>query len=234
MARKPQTDIVTRVVEATMALAAERGWDAIELADIASRAEIGLAELRDVTPSKGAILGHFVRIIDKQVLAAVTGDLAGEPVKDRVFDVMMKRIDALAPYKEAMRSITAALRRDPFAAAAFNGVAVNSQRYMLAAAGVETEDALGALKVQGAVITFARVLDVWFDDDSTDLSKTMAALDRELVRGGRVLSFAADVHRLTAPMRAFCRALAESGQRFRERARTPRSAGKPDDGVVSV
>jgi hypothetical protein len=223
-----------RAVDALMALAAETGWDGIEIGDIATRAGLTLAEMRDVAPSKGALLGLFAKRIDREVLEAATDVQASEMAKDRIFDVLMRRIDALAPYKTALKAIRSGMRRDPLALPALNGVALNSMRYMLAAAGVETEDALGHLKVQGAVLAFARVLDTWFDDESPDLGRTMAALDRELMRGGQLLGVAGEIHRLTAPLRAFCRALQDTGARIRERGRSPRGGRPADEDIVSV
>ena len=80
------------------------------------------------------MLGAFSRRIDRQVLNGTLDDLKDEPARERVFDVMMRRLDALAPYKRALRRIVFALRRDPFALSALNQPALNSQRFMLAAA----------------------------------------------------------------------------------------------------
>ena len=91
--------------------------------------------------------------------------------------------------------------------AALNQVALNSQRFMLAAAGIDTEGPLGALKLQGAVLVYANTMRTWLDDDDPALAKTMARLDRELRRGERVLEGAEDLRRLSAPLRAVGRAL---------------------------
>ena len=55
-------------VEALMRLAAEQPWSDIEIGDIAREAGLTLAELRDLFPSKGAVLGGLTRIIDRKVL----------------------------------------------------------------------------------------------------------------------------------------------------------------------
>lgn len=224
MVRKPSPPARDAVVQALMRLAATRPWDAIEVADIAHEAGLSLAELRDLFPSKGAVLGAFARMIDREVLAAPMDDLAGEPARERVFDVLMRRIDALAPYKPALRRIFDAMRADPLALAALNRVALNSQRFMLAAAGVSTEGPLGLLKLQGAALAFARTLDTWLDDDDPAMARTMARLDRELKRGERVLERAEDVRRLAAPLRALGRTL------FVRRARRPRPRERFEDG----
>src|SRR3954447_16789374 len=114
------------VVQALMNLAAGRPWNDIELADIARAAGISLADLRDLFPSKGAVLGAFSRKIDREVLEGTSDDLADEPARERVFDVMMRRFDAMAPYRTALRRINYALRGDFLSVAALNREGLNS------------------------------------------------------------------------------------------------------------
>ena len=207
------------VVEALMRLASDRPWNDIELADVAEEAGVSLAQMRDLFPSKGAVLGAFSRMIDRKVLEGPADDLAGEPARERIFDVMMRRLDAMTPYRAALRRIFFTLRSDPVAVLALNQVGLNSQRYMLAAAGIATEGPLGHLKLQGAVMVFARTLETWLDDDDPALARTMARLDRELRRGERVLERAEDFRRLTAPFRALAQAFLETRRRPRRRPR---------------
>lgn len=206
------------VVKALMRLAAEQPWADIELGDIAAEAGVTLSELRDLFPSKGAILDGLSRMVDKEVIEGTTGDLAGEPARERIFDVLMRRLDAMAPYKRALRRISWALRSDPLSLVALNRSALNSMRYMLAAADVPTEGPLGTLKVQGTVLAFANIMETWFEDEDPAQAKTMARLDRELTRGERVLERADDVRRLTAPLRALGQAVLDGGRRARRRA----------------
>lgn len=218
-----------RIIDALMALAAIRDWRDIELSDIATQAGVSLAQLRAAYPSKGAILGAFARRIDLAVLEGTTDDMAQESARDRLFDVLMRRIDHLTPYKAALERIKPAILADPAAAAAMNGVALNTHRFMLAAAGISTEDALAPLKLQGLVIAFNRVLDTWFDDDDAGLARTMAKLDAELKRGETVMKRADDVRRLASP---FCNALTAIARGRRPRSRWGRDRGRrraPDD-----
>ena len=216
------------VVEALMRLATDQPWVDIELTDIAREAGVSLSELRDLYPSKGAILDGFTRHIDRQVIEGTNDDLVGEPARERVFDVTMRRFDAMRPYRDALRRISAALRTDLGSMAALNRSALNSQRYMLAAAGVPTEGPLNFIKLQGMVLAVARVMDVWFDDEDPAMARTMAALDRELQRGERVLERAEDARRLTAPLRAIGRAIMEGPARRRQ-ARADRDTDRPGE-----
>lgn len=212
------------VIEALMALAATHPWDEISLPAIAGKAEVSLADLRDLFPSKGAILGGFARKIDRIVLDGTGEDMAGEPTRERVLDVMMRRFDALTPYKDAIREIGRSVSRDPLSLAALNQVALNSWRYMLAAADVDTEGSLGMVRVQGAALVFARATGTWLNDDEPGLPKTMAVVDTELKRGESIMARAEDVHRFTAPLRGMMQAVME-----RRRPRESRDERKSGD-----
>jgi AcrR family transcriptional regulator len=230
MARKPVADSPKapprdRIVDALMKLAAAEPWDRITLPMIAREAEVSLADLRDAFPSKGAILGGFAKRIDRIVLEGTGEDMLGEPSRERVLDIMMRRLDALAPYKAALKGISRHARRDPLMLAALNQLALNSWRYMLAAADIDTEDSLGLVKVQGAALVFARTIDVWFEDDGADMARTMAKLDKELGTGERIMGRLEDLNRISAPFRGFFRAAME-----RRPGRRPRD---DDEGLAA-
>ncbi|QRM30688.1 TetR/AcrR family transcriptional regulator [Microvirga sp. VF16] len=219
MTAEAPTDKKKAIVEALMDLAARRPWHEIEITDVAKAANVSLAEFRDLFPSKGAVLGALSRQIDRQVLEGTTDDLAGEPARERIFEVLMRRFDALQPYRQALRRAFQDLQYDPVAIAALNQVSLNSQRFMLAAAGINTEGPLGKLKVQGAVLVYANTMRTWLDDDDPTLAKTMARLDRELRRAERILEGAEDLRRLSAPLRAVGRALMQGRRSTRTGAR---------------
>jgi hypothetical protein len=223
----PPADTRAAIVEALLALAAERRWDDISITDVATRAGVTLSQFRDAFPSKGAVLGAWSRAIDKQVLDGTTNDLMAEPAKERLFDVLMRRLDAMAPHRAAMRAILDWAKRDPLSAAALNQVALNSMRFMLEAADISSEGAVGAVKLQGLVLAWTRILDVWCDDEDPACARTMAALDRELTRGETLVARVEDMNRIASPLRSLARTLFD-------RARTPRapraSAGWDDEG----
>ena len=216
----------THIIEALMLLAAERDWNDFSLSDVAKEAGVPLSDFRDLFPSKGAILGAFSRQIDQIVLKGATDDLQDESAKDRLFDVLMRRLDAMRPYRAALKGVLQWAKRTPSAAIALNQVASNSHRFMLEAAGISTEGPVGALKIQGLVLGFTQVLEVWIDDDSEDLGATMAALDKTLDRGGKVIARAEDVQRLTAPLCNFIGGVMKFGAE-RRRARKDHTEAEP-------
>ena len=58
---------------------------------------------------------------------------------------------------------------------------------MLKAGGLKAGGINGAIRTKGLALIYVRTLCVWLGDDSKDLSKTMAVLDRGLARAERLV-----------------------------------------------
>src|SRR5208337_3937233 len=120
-----------KIVDALMELASEQRFEEISIRDICKTAGVTLADFRDAFPSKGAVLAGLSRRIDRAVLAQDGEELADESSRERLFDILMRRLEAMAPYREGLREVGAWLRRQPAAALAMNQVVVSSMRFML-------------------------------------------------------------------------------------------------------
>src|SRR6202163_1672233 len=187
-----------RIVEAFMALVADQPLEQIGFAEIAARAGVSLSELRNLFGSKLAILAAYLKEVDRQVLGGIDADMAQEPPRERLFDVLMRRIDALSPHKAAVHSLIRSAGRNPGLALALNGFAARSQQWMLTAADISASGPAGALRAQGLALLFASVLRTWLRDEDPGLARTMSALDRALARGQRFSGFLDDLSRIPA------------------------------------
>ena len=168
-----------------MSLLAEKPIEQIGLADIATEAGVSLAQLRGEFASPIAIYAAHIKAIDRAVLAGDLSDMEEEPPRERLFDVLMRRLEAMAPHRDAVRSLLRSAMRNPPLALALNGLAARSQQWMLTAAGINASGLRGMLRAQGLALLFGSVLRVWTRDDDPGLARTMAALDRALARGQR-------------------------------------------------
>lgn len=181
------TEIRRLALDSFMTVLARKPFERIGLGEVAAEAGLSLADLRAAFGSTFDMLAGFLREVDRQVLAASGDDMEGEPARDRLFDVLMRRLDVLAPHKEAIRSLAESARRNPFFALALNKLSVRSQQWMLAAARIDSAGLRGAVRAQGLALVFARTLRTFLSDDDPALARTMATLDRELTRGERAL-----------------------------------------------
>ena len=193
----PRTDR-EKIVAAFLALLGEQPIENIGHTDIAARAGVSLSVLRDEFGSKLRIIAAFIKAIDRKVLEGGDADMAEEPARERLFDVLMRRLETLSPYRPAIRSLMRSARRNPGLALALNGLAVNSQQWMLTAANIGASGPKGMVRAQGLAMLFAGVLRTFVDDEDDGLARTMAALDRALARGQRFVGLLDDICHIPA------------------------------------
>jgi AcrR family transcriptional regulator len=191
-----------RIIAIFMALLAEKAIERIDLTEIAKGANVSLSTLRGEFPSKLAILAAHIKTIDRAVLEGGDEDMAEEPPRERLFDVLMRRIEAWAPHKEALASLLRSARRNPGLALALNAMGVRSQQWMLAAAGIHASGPRGMVRAQGLAMLFARVLRTFVRDDDEGHARTMAELDRALGRGARLMGVLGDLCRFVPGCRS--------------------------------
>lgn len=167
-------------VAAAMRLAARLGWRNVTLDAVAAECGMATEKLRKDYPSRAALLAGFARMIDGKVLKAGTVEEGAGTARDRLFEAMMRRYEALVPYREAIARIAADAPRDPLALLCLAQPMRRSMAWMLEAAGIPNGGPLGLLKAKGLALVHLAVMRVWLNDTSPDLAQTMAALDRAL------------------------------------------------------
>ena len=115
------------IIDAALALAAERSYLTVGLADIAAKAGVALEALRARYDGRIAILEEFARLIDQRMLAGHDASSAAEAPRDRLFEVMMRRFDCLAPYRPGLRGLRRVALSDPI----FAGVLQNDGHFVV-------------------------------------------------------------------------------------------------------
>ena len=186
--RSRKADPAAALRQAALELAAEGRWRDLSLSEIAAHAGLSMAEAYRIYTSRQDILRALMRATDETVLAGTAGDLTDEPPRDRLFDLLMRRLDHLAPHKAAYATIVRDLARDPLAGACLLCSLRGSLAAMLEAVGISSTGLKGNLRIKGLGLLYLSTLRVWFRDESPDQAKTMAALDRDLTRIDRLLT----------------------------------------------
>ena len=184
------------LISAAFTLAASSGWSSASPAAAARLAGLKLEEARTRFPNAQSILLRFGQLADTH---ALTDALDSGPVRERLFDVVMRRFDALQQHRAGVLALLQALPADPGTALVLAGATGNSMGWMLEAAGVLASGWRGALASQGMVAVWLYTLRAWQTDESPDLSGTMAALDRALTRAEQVAGWLHRAPQAAAP-----------------------------------
>jgi len=169
-----------------MTLAAQSLWREVTLANIAAEAKISLAQLHEIFRSKSAIVAALGDRVDRAVLAGTEADASSEPVHDRLLDVLMRRLEALAPHKDGIASILRDAACDPAAAICASPGVLRRMAWCLEAAGVSSAGMAGRIRAKGLAAIYLSTLLVWLRDDSPDQGRTLAHLDKSLRRAERL------------------------------------------------
>ena len=181
------------LIAAGFAQAAELGWRRVTIPDAARAAGLPLARARARFPGRATLLVRFGRIADQAALAELATD---GTVRDRLFDLVMRRIDVLQAHRAGVLALVRALPCEPPTAVLLSCATRSSLRWLGQAAGVELRGLRGELKLRGLVAVWLWTLRAWERDDSADLSATMAALDQALARAEQAARW---LHRRPAP-----------------------------------
>ena len=171
-----------KIIGTAFKLAVDEGWAEISLSQIAKSAKVPLADVYHALPSKAAVLEAYAKQIDLKMLEASEDVDTEDSARDRLFDVIMNRFDAMADDREALQIIQRDLRRRPLEVFAMRNGILQSLRWMLEAAHLDAGGLRGAVRQRGLAVIYADVFATWLKDDDPGLAKTMALLDRRLRR----------------------------------------------------
>ena len=173
------TEFDRALIAKAFTLAADRGWKAVSVTVAARAADLPLDRARARFPGRSAILMRFGRIADQAALAHASSE--GDN-RDRLFDLVMRRIDVLQAHRAGVLALREYLPLRPGLTMMLGLATASSMAWLLEAAGVPAGGVRGNLRVQGLVAVWLYTLRAWQSDESEDLSATMAALDKGLDR----------------------------------------------------
>ena len=172
----------SRLLAGFWQVVAAHGWQGVTLRRLAAASGLPAAEIRARCPEGPRdLLALHGRQVDAAVAAGTVPGQGGTP-RDRIFDVLMRRIDAMQPHRAGIVRLLEELRTEPLLALGLLAGLPRSMRRLLAEAEIDSSGLSGTVRVKGLLGVWLATLRAWVGDDSADLGGTMAALDRALDR----------------------------------------------------
>jgi hypothetical protein len=192
MSEPPNPDLIAACFDRI----AETGWSRFSVADAARVAGLPLDAARRQLPCRSAFLLAFGRLADA---AAVEGASSEGTTRDRLFDVLMRRIDVLQAHRAGVLALLKGVMLDPAAGLLLAAATHTSMGWLLAAAGVDATGPLGHLRRKGLLAVWLWTIRAWQRDDGEDLAATMAALDQALAQADKIAGWISGAPRGEAP-----------------------------------
>lgn len=180
----------SQVIQAALNLAAEKRWDEVSMTQIAVEADINIADIIPILADKTDILCAYGRQVDAQVAKNTNGQsVEGDSPRDRLFDVLMERFDVLNDDRAAVVSVLDSMTLDPKQMVVSLPWLCRSMTAMLELSDVPINGWKGAVRVTGLTGVYLKTLRDWVNDESDDMSATMASLDSALNRAGQIAEY---------------------------------------------
>jgi ubiquinone biosynthesis protein COQ9 len=180
------TEYDTALVTAAFRLAGDQGWRDINVVAAAREGGLPLVEARERFPSRGSILLRFGQLADQAALIDASTE---GTVRDRLFDLLMRRFDVMQTHRAGVKALLRYLPTHPPTALLLACATKRSMRWMLQAAGLPATGVRGEVQVRGLLAVWLWGIRAWERDESDDLSGTMAAVDTALQRAEQVASW---------------------------------------------
>jgi hypothetical protein len=181
---EPKTKAKTKsrpdLLEAAFTHIADVGWAGWSPKTLAAMTGYDLAEVYDTFPVPAALVGELGRRLDKAMLAIPPDELGGLSHRERLFELFMRRFDAMAPFKPGLRRQTREARTEPEILLASVCNLDRMAAWLIELAELPYSGLEARLARTTLVLAYGRLFRVWLDDDTPDLATTMAELDKRL------------------------------------------------------
>jgi AcrR family transcriptional regulator len=189
----PKTTSVSdnaRICAAALRLAATVDWEKTTLDAVAKAAKIVPATLKKRFAIPCDLVPIIAEEIDREAFKAA-GKISGTP-HDVLFDLLMVRFDVMQKNRKAVLSMESAARRDRNLACALACATWDGAYRIVDAAKLTTPPRVILAAGLAAVYTCAFI--AWRKDESRDMAKTMATLDRALRWAGKAAELLTPLH----------------------------------------
>jgi len=173
-----RNEVLDRGVAAAIELAASRPWSSISLREIADAAGLALTDFQGLADRDRLAL-HADAWFDR-AMSAETID-PDEPPRERLFDVIMLRFEAMEAHREGVLSLLRAIDRAPVLRLQRLKTRRASAEWALISAGLDGAGRMPvAVKAIGLGWVIARTEEAWRRETDPGFAATMAALDKGL------------------------------------------------------
>ncbi len=177
MAQKRKTDQTKTIVDSAIFLAGEQGWDSISLDAIAKKAKLPLKTVSASIKDVWAAMEQALRNLENETTAAVEDHL-GDNWRDNLMEILMTRFEFAQKQRGAYLAVAPAVMKRPKLVKRFGKSFYRTMERMLDLAGAPCKKQCKPLCVAAMGALFLSVVHAWQQDDTPDLSKTMAAIDK--------------------------------------------------------
>ena len=157
------------------------GWEKFSIEKLSAKENIPVEDLKVFFKCKYSVLDKFSRMVDKNIESKLRiEDFKDSSKKDILFELIMMRFDEMEEFKGSLTKILDASRNKPLLISIISKNVMNTMDFFLEISNSYNNYAFDVLKKNFLFIIYSITFKTWLSDNTEDLSKTMAELDRLL------------------------------------------------------
>ncbi len=159
----------------------EIGWEKFSLEKMSKLLKIPNDELKNIFRCKNSILSKFSIMIDNYVEAKISiNDFKDSSTKDILFELIMLRFDEMEDYKDALKDILQNTKKNPLLLSIISNNLLHTMDFYLELSNAYKSSPFDFYKKNFLLLIYSLSFKTWLEDNTEDLSKTMAELDKLL------------------------------------------------------
>ena len=157
------------------------GWDKFSIEKLSTKENIPVRDLKVFFKCKYSIVDKFSIMIDKNIESKLKiEDFKDSSKKDILFELIMMRFDEMEEFKGSLAKILDASRNKPLLISIITKNVMNTMDFFLELSNSYNNYAFDVLKKNFLFLIYSITFKTWLSDNTEELSKTMAELDRLL------------------------------------------------------
>ena len=157
------------------------GWEAFSIEKLSVKENIPLNDLKVYFKCKYSIVDRFSKMIDKKIESKLRiQDFNNSSKKDILFELIMMRFDEMEEFKSSLARVLDASKNKPLLISIITKNVLNTMDFFLELSNSYNNYAFDVLKKNFLFLIYSITFKTWLSDNTEELSKTMAELDRLL------------------------------------------------------
>ena len=170
-----------KIIKEAISLIETIGWKDFSISKLSRIRNIEIHQIKVFFKTKTSILKEFTKMIDESVLEEISlEDLESCSTKDNLFEFIMLRFEKLEPYKIMLKKLLIDIKGQPIVLKTISRQISNSLDLYLELSNAKDNYFIDQIKLNTFFLMYAYIFKIWLEDDSTEMNRTMAELDKWL------------------------------------------------------
>ena len=167
----------------------EAGWAGWSPMALAMSTGCDLAEIYETFPVPSSLVRRLDERLDRAMLSIPADELDGLSHRERLFELLMRRFDAMRPFQAGLGRLAREARAEPEIVLASLCNLDRMAGWLIEMAELPYSGLEARLARRALMLAYGSLFRVWIDDDTPDLPETMAELDKRLDQLERLAGF---------------------------------------------